>query len=263
MSVNVSFSWGNLPANYCFSTLEAYKNDIFNLLTGNIGGNFNGVIISTTTPAVGDRDKLWVKIDSTGRPLGNFIYLGSWIWPHPTPASGGERRMYAGTNDAAGLWAYDGGDGTDPAGATPTTGSMWAVDHDFDFAIPMGPGTNPLTYDGGAATVLAEGGVAGATLGAEKGLIDKTELPPIQLGILNTGGASGYLQSVHSTGTPAATGEGLGESGVVTQNTALTDFLNNPQGGGTSVAQKHHSNLPPVRGIWFIKRSARMYYVGA
>ena len=51
---------------------------------------------------------------------------GQWVWPNPIAPSSGERRLWTGSS--ADLWFHDGGDGTDPAAATPTTGAMWMVD---------------------------------------------------------------------------------------------------------------------------------------
>ncbi len=40
---------------------------------------FQGVIISDTEPATTDRDKAWIKLDSTsGRAIGLYRYLGGW-----------------------------------------------------------------------------------------------------------------------------------------------------------------------------------------
>jgi hypothetical protein len=59
-----------------------------------------------------------------GDPIRWFLWNGTeWVWPHLTPSNSGERRLWTGT--AADLWFFDGGDGTDPAGATDTTGAMW------------------------------------------------------------------------------------------------------------------------------------------
>jgi hypothetical protein len=36
-------------------------------------------LVSSTTPSVDDQDKIWVKLDNLGNPLGNFIFVrGNW-----------------------------------------------------------------------------------------------------------------------------------------------------------------------------------------
>jgi hypothetical protein len=62
-----------------------------------------------------------------GVPLRWYFFNGTqWVWPNPIPPNSGERRIWVGSS--ADLWFHDGGDGTDPASATDTTGAMWEVD---------------------------------------------------------------------------------------------------------------------------------------
>src|SRR6266852_4970670 len=119
----VTFTEARLPSDYCFHDLQSYADDIINRLTGSV--SVNGVVIGPNLPAVTDQDKLWIKTDNAGNPIGQFIFNGRWIWPHETPASGQERRIWVGQESD--LWAYDGGDGTDPTAIPPTavSGAMW------------------------------------------------------------------------------------------------------------------------------------------
>lgn len=56
-----------------------------------------------------------------------FAWDGSrWAWPNPISPASNERRLWTGS--LADLYYHDGGDGTDPAGATDYTGAMWAQD---------------------------------------------------------------------------------------------------------------------------------------
>jgi hypothetical protein len=245
MSASVSFSFGSLAGGYCFSSPSQFASDLFALISGTV--SVNGIVIGSSTPAVGDRDKAWFKLDSTGRLIGVATYLGAWLMPYPVPASGKERRMYAGADGAGDLWLYDGGDGTDPAGATDTSGSFWAIDHDFDFRIPMGPGTNGTSYDGNPATALTQGN----NLGEERHTLIQGELPNISLGVLATAGTNAVWCASTATGA-VVNGEGLGAAGVTNQPKALTE----PMGSSLS-----HQNMPPVRGIYMIKRSARKFLV--
>lgn len=59
------------------------------------GGPFTPYVISSTTPAVADQDKVWEKVDGNGRPLGRYLfYNGNWrkeYTGNPT-----ELRMFSG-----------------------------------------------------------------------------------------------------------------------------------------------------------------------
>jgi len=49
------------------------------LITAALNGPYIPYIISSSTPAVENQDKVWFKLDSSGRPLGYyFYYSGNW-----------------------------------------------------------------------------------------------------------------------------------------------------------------------------------------
>jgi len=158
-----------------------------------------------------------------------------WLSPHPVPASQSEVRIWKGTELA--LWAYDGGDGTNPAFTAPTdyTGAMWEVDADFAFRMPIGAGTNSVTYDSNPATVIAPG----ATGGEERHVLTVDEL-----------GAHNHSYSTY-VANPA---------GPVDSIAAGTAQKYDYQVTGDAGAGESHENLPPFRGVYFIKRTARKYY---
>lgn len=266
MSATVNFSWGALDSSYCFSSLNAFKNDIFNLLEGSV--DVNGIVIGPNTPAVGDQDKAWIKTDGSGRPIGIFLFLGSWIWPNPRGPSSQERMIWAGTE--ADLWAYDGGDGSDPSGVAPTltTGAMWQADHTFDFKIPMGAGTSGTTYDGNPATVLAQGGSAGA----ERVELSDTEIAHRHVtGRFDTGSNAGRtwfmidnavttLSGLTAQDNPGAGGAtpGTEQSGDIADAGGNWAVSSEVQIGNTP--RTAHQNLPPVVGVFFARRTSRKFY---
>lgn len=230
--ITATVQLANFPANYCWQGPQTYAEDLVQRLLVTVPGSA-GIFVGPNAPV--DTTQLWARTVG-GYLEGIYLFLGGWYRAHPIPPSSSFRTIYVGTNDAAGLWSEDGGDGTNPAGATATTGSFWAVDTNFNFKIPMGVGTG-ISYDGGAPRNLT----LGATLGEERHTLLDTELPPHRHPLLGgTIGAAGG----------AAQFQFAGGSTTLDYNTDYTS------GNGLS-----HENLPPVRGVYIIKRTVRQYYV--
>jgi hypothetical protein len=161
--------------------------------------------------------------------------VSKWLSPHPSPPSSSEVRIWKGSETA--LWAYDGGDGSNPTFSPPTdsTGAMWEVDSDFAFKFPIGVGTNSVTYDGNPAKSIAPG----ETGGEERHVLTLPESPAHN---------HTYNQFVAVGGTFDVTAAGA-NFGVIPGS------LTGPAGSDGS-----HENLPPFRGVYFIKRTARKFY---
>lgn len=218
----------SLPANYCPASYQKLANDIiggtqatFNSTIGNSFFNFG-----PTYPAINNQIFPWLDQD------GNWwIYDQSlWTRKNPVAAGGFDRRIFVGTTTD--LLSYDGGDGT--ATATTTTGPMWEVDTLFDARFPVGAGAFAAS---GAVAVL---GTATSTsiVGEDQHTLTVPEIPahthnffPLVTADANNGGANGVQY-----GTTA---------NVATSST----------GGGAA-----HNNLPPFYGVYFIKRTSRVYY---
>jgi hypothetical protein len=258
VAIPVTFQLASFPDGFCWQTAQQYANAIVAALSGFIGGNFNGVIIGANSPQLTDQDKLWVRTDANGRPLGIFLYQGTWLWPHPIEPSSPERRIWVGSE--ADLWSYDGGDGTNPTSTAPTatSGAMWQRDTDFDFKLPIGAGTNPVTYDGNPGTVIAIGGTAGeerhTMLINESGphkhwICSDDTITGVTAGPTDMTNAQTLAGRVSHAGDGAALFQAAGNG--TTANIGLTS---NP-----TVATVSHQNLPPVKGVLFIKRTSRQF----
>ncbi len=205
---------------------------------GRVTLDLTGYIKSASAPGASDRDKLWIKIDGSTRPVGHFIYYGGlWIWPHEVPAGGSERRIWVG--DTATLQTYDGGAvGT----VSDAGGPMWAEDTDLVGRIPIGVGAI-------ASATIAP---TSLTVGQETGTPEHT----------NTVAEMAAHAHGPPSGQPAtqidrdAGNYGIGLDSL-NQYPNATSTWTASVGGGAA-----YSILPPVRAVYFIKRTARIFRQG-
>lgn len=77
-TVNVSLTNPD-PATPNPSSLQGLVDILNTLLVGALGGTYTPYVISSSTPAVSDQDKIWARLDSGGRPTGLYkFYNGNW-----------------------------------------------------------------------------------------------------------------------------------------------------------------------------------------
>jgi hypothetical protein len=194
-------------------------------------------VLSDSTPSVSDQDKLWVKTVS-GNLEGVYVYNdGSWLRKHETPASGSERRIFVGS--LATLQTYDGGEN---AAVTDKTGPFWEEDTVFQQRFPLGVGTLPL---------LGTSVAVGSTGGVDAHALTVAELPTHshQLSV------NQYSNHDSSTGTPEQfllANLSIASAGGVTPDVTVANAGSGDQ----------HTNTPPYVGVYFIKRTARVYRRG-
>jgi hypothetical protein len=228
---------GNIPTGMCFASDQDRYNFFTQQTQAYLAGNIVGINIGNSEPSVNDRDKPWYKLNSDGSPALAYPYFffgGQWLALNPE-RDPNIRRLYVGTLTQ--LLTYDGGEN---ATLTQTTGPMWVEDTNFQFKIPMHPGTNTVTYDGNPATTLG----VGAALGEERHILIQGELPALPLNV-NLGHATADNNATQASG------------GLAAYNNAGTAPTTVNMGSGLS-----HQNLPPVYGIYMIMPSARLYYRG-
>lgn len=222
---------GTLPDGYCFRGYQILYNDFFNLGTAFLAGQYRTYNYGNSEPVANDRDKPWRRLNVDGSPDRWYDYFnGEWVAPYEVPASSDERRIWVGA--AVDLESYDGGS----AGAvTATTGPFWEVDTDFAQRVPLGVGTLPLS-----GTVVNVGDTGG---------VDQVTLTTAQMpSHLHT------ISNAFAAQVGAGGGAIVGFAGTGTGVVATSPVNTNATGGG-----QPHSNIPPYIGVYFIKRTARIY----
>lgn len=212
------------PAGLCYTTLT---NDI-PIIAQYLRAIFSGNELNTgsATPAAEDRNKPWLRTNSDGTPDGVWFFSGGfWLQKHETPI--GAVILYEGT-----LGSIETFDGGESGAITSTTGAFWQEVTEMQGKSPMHPGT------------LASGLVVnvGDNLGQEKIVMTLANL----------------IEHSHDimTWTSGATG---GDGAKV---------LNQPDPGTLSLVPSEATggsppdgmdNIGPSRGLFFIRRSARLY----
>jgi hypothetical protein len=214
---------------------------VFNSTIGNSFFNFG-----PTFPAINNRIYPW--LDENGQWW--IFDQGFWVYKNPVVAGSYERRIFVGTTND--LLSYDGGDGTAVAG--DTSGPMWMVDTLLDARFPVGVGAFAAS---GSVAVL---GTATSTsiVGEDQHLLTTAEMPThthqVSIKTFGHGGNDGdRVAADGGTSSPTLTNN-------VTAFPSSTldpdvDAIAANTGGNAA-----HNNLPPFYGVYFIKRTSRIYY---
>lgn len=246
---------GTLASNCYPATPQELYNEMFE--KGGVSLDIVGVIKSASAPTATNRDKLWIKLDGSNRPVGHFIWQGGlWIWPHDTPASGSERRIWVGTTGA--LETYDGG-ATGTVG--DASGPMWDVDTAFDGRALIGQGTIPDTSPARTIAVTGTSDSLGGIGNWLKTLL-RVELPNFRLKLFGS----------TEEGEPAANPDGDSviaqrlnvDSDAQSYDMAEDEVSSDPTIGVTDALGSGQAfvQAPPFYGIYVIKRTARIFRVG-
>lgn len=224
---------GTVPSDACFNNVSELYDLFINSTTAYVNGNYSLFNYGENKPSTDDTDKPWI------RTVGNlpdrvYVYAsGYWLSKHPTPASGNERRIWVGS--LAELKTYDGGADED---VNDFSGPFWEVDDAMSARFPVGVGE----FDNSGEVAVTETG------GEDKHTLNEAELPD-----------HSHTFSVNRAvnGDDAA---GPGELLMANRNVADAggaepDVSISGGGGGEG-----HNNLPPYYGVYFIKRTSRIYY---
>jgi hypothetical protein len=256
MSVPVNIAPGTLPFD-CYPTPQQLNEAIINGAVAEVDAAFTPVIKSEVEPGVDQRDYIWFSLVD----LEYYIYVnGDWVRKHSTPASGAERRLWTGTE--ADLWSYDGGDGSDPGVVAPVgaVGAMWEVDTSFAAKFIIAPGTLP---GGTVLAVGATGGVEEVTLSEAQGAVGQHTHP---VGLFNQSGSGNaddaYFNKVGPVAVPSYGGRYItGGGGISSATLTQADIYTLKASDGAGVTAVPHTNMPPYRAAFVIKRTARTLIV--
>jgi hypothetical protein len=246
----ITFINGVPPDDYCPESHAALVTYILSLIEAEVPGPYTIWNFGSTVPLVADQDRPWMRLDAEGRPDGPYVFYNSqWVRKHPVPhGPNGVRQIWTGTPDE--LKTFDGGE---DATVGDSTGPFWEIDTDFAARIPMGVGTTA----GGQAIDIA------TSYGADEVTLAAGQLPEhfhyMAVGTAN-GAAGPLLSAAHSL---SYSGGGMGSENYNLLGLDVT--TNVPNVGQTSKAGSatptEVSILPPVRGVYFIKRTARRFYL--
>ena len=227
---NGVISIASLPSTLCYSNPQSDWPLMVSYLSASVTGTLNMFNVGNSVPSADNRDKPWIRTNSDGTPDAVYNYSGGfWLTKHPLPT--GLVCMYEGTE--ASIDTFDGGEA---AAITNIAGPFWEKVTEMAAKSPIMPGTLPST------TVLA----IGNDYGEEKHTMLSTEMPrhthTIQAWTSGaTGGDGGQILNEPDPGTEVekTTGAAGGRDGET-----------NPD---------PFNVIHPVRAIWFLRRSARIY----
>lgn len=230
----ISLTPPNLPIGYCPTNYQQLANDIIS----GTQANFNSTIGNSffnygpTTPALNNQVYPWLDENGNWWVFSN----GYWLRQHPIAAGSSERRIYVGnTTD---LQTYDGGNTNAPSA---WSGPMWEVDAAFAARFPVGVGAFAAS-----GTVSVNGTTTSTAIaGEDQHTLVVGEIPShthqiidqyINLTQRGTADTSAFSPTNRSEGT--------------------ANLLPTTSSGGGAA----HNNLPPFYGVYFIKRTTRVYY---
>lgn len=205
--------------------------------------------IGNTVPAPEDRIWPWLRLDGDGRPDGVYYYVGgSWLSKHESAP--GTVIMWEGLE--ANIDAFDGGE---TAAITPTTGPFWEKVDEMDGRIPVGPGE----LDAGPPAI-------NVAINEDKGAYE------VQLTSANIQRHRHHVlarQTVSGGSLPTGSnqvaddGGGNAQENYIMQGTGTaatrgrTSFV---EDGSQDDPNEPFPILPQVRGIWFLRRTARTHH---
>ena len=230
---------GSLVSPYCFTTFQQLLNDFSAQMYADLASVGSFVNYGESVPSVDNRVYPWIR--TVGGLLdGVYNWLSGyskWGRPYLSGDLNSSNLCMLWLGDSADIDTIDGGDSS---AVTPVTGPFWELVTTLEAKIPMGVGT------------LASGATInqGSTHGNEKVTLAVANLPPhahnIQL----------YKKGFDTGGMDLAVWD---EPHTATNDT--TRATDNGGGTGTPAAAEAFSIVPPVYGLHFIKRTARIYKV--
>lgn len=258
LNAPVLHTWGAFAPGYEPESWNGFLGDLAKVLTSHLSGTYNTFNYGNATPATEDQDKPWIRTNVDGSPDRDYVFFnGSWVAPHPVPASSSAYQLWVGT--AVGIDTYDGG----AAGAvTDTTGPMWQIitsigGNDAQGRSPMFCGTLPSSQVIAVGTQYgSETHVLTTVEGANQG---HTHL----YGYQDWTNDDGYFFTTGNVAIPAATAHGIFGGGAYSSLSLTASNLTTLGPTGGAAAATAHQTTHPVIGVYLIGRTSRRFYVAA
>lgn len=223
----------SLPVGYCPTNYQQLANDVISGTQANFNSSIGNSFFNygPTTPALNNQVYPW--LDENGNWW--IFQSGYWLRQHPIAAGSAERRIYVGTTTD--LQTYDGGNTNSPSN---WSGPMWEVDTLFEARFPVGAGTFA------ASGVVSVNGTTTSTAvaGEDKHTLVTAEMPK-------------HSHTMTWDSQDTAGGNQLKTLYYGPDANVPNDIVKNSGDAGGDAA---HNNLPPFYGVYFIKRTARVYY---
>lgn len=252
MNTPLNLIAGKLEAGFCYKNPQQLLDAFVAVITAYLPSNFN-TFNQGTTPSEQNRDKPWFKVtaDVPDRWYWWNATEGKWVAPHPVPPSSAERRIYRGSVES--LVTYDGG----TAGTVgDAAGPMWEVDSEMSGKFPFGVDTD-VTLN---RTVF---GTAPGTAGAKTVALTSGEMRNHTHTLKPVVAADGLVDVCFQK--EAGQNSTMEVAGVDPDNTLRFSTLNTILGllkTNDASLSDGHNNMPPFIGVYYIKRTARKFYVG-
>lgn len=233
MSTNLPIIPGTLPSD-CYSTWQSLFEDMARNSYAYFAEGSLKYIISETAPGSEDLDKLWIQVTAQGNPVRQWVFNdGSWRWPHPVPANDERLTMFYGpSNEIATL------DGGTAGTVSATSGPFWEIFEGIQNKFPIGAGD---TYD------------VASTGGSDTSTLEEANLPIHNHDVYYVSNANGGGSFHQGEGNFTNSDSSLGNDRV--QNMAQSD------------TNRHLADpfnvLNPYYGVFFLKRTGRVYYTAS
>lgn len=238
--ITLALQVGELPEGFCPQTEQQRLNGYAAVTTVLFPFDSSVVNYGSTTPSADQREFPWYRLNPDGTPDGWYSFInGYWLKPHVIPPSDLGLVPYLGT--LASVTTYQGGEA---AAVTDITGPFWQVASEMQGFVPIGVSTD-----------FAQGTSGGAQ--------NKT----LALNNMPNHSHDVYAQSGSGTGTVngafgvanAAFTAGYGGPAYLGQNGSGTTLVQGTGGDASAVTQAF-SIMNPYFSIYFLKRTARIFY---
>lgn len=244
MSTDLRLVPGTLATDCYPASVQSLYNEMFEKGSALLG-DITGILIQDSAPDPEDRDKAWIRLTAPGGPPSFYLpfvwYNGAWVARNPSAPSGDEIRMWIGSTTD--LETYDGG----AAGTVgDASGPMWEVASDFAGRVPIGVGTIPDTTV--AVTVDTNAGAGQVTL-SDVNIPQHSHQIGVESSDVTSSAEDGQLRDASGDVT-----------WISTWNQTAVGVTRNWGGAASDGSTTPFNNTPPSRGVYFIRRTARIFY---